>query len=241
MNGSNEMIDRQLRFFKENLQPNSDVQMVIAPTFLHLNHFLQNRPSHLFAAAQNCSNSTNGARTGEVSAAMLKEIKCEFVIIGHSERRIHCFESAEILKEKMKIAFENGLKVIFCVGENLEDLENGKSEEKLLSQLKNSICDGFSPDNLIIAYEPVWAIGTGKTPKMEEIAKMTKFISNSLQKISEKCGLMFEKSFKILYGGSVSANNVAELVKIQGISGFLVGGASLNEKEFLAIYNIIAA
>ena len=186
--------------------------------------------------AQNMHQEEKGAYTGEVSAEMLKSIGVEYVIIGHSERRQYFSETDETVNKKIKAAFEYGLKPIVCVGENLEQREDGVAEEIITKQTELAL-DGLSKDqvkNTIIAYEPIWAIGTGKTATSEDA-------NNSVKAIREKIAKLYGKEVAeeviIQYGGSVKSSNAAELFSTSDIDGGLVGGASLKPEEFAKIVN----
>lgn len=187
-------------------------------------------------AAQNCSDKNNGAFTGEVSADMLKNIDVSYVIIGHSERREYYHESNSILSEKVNRAFEHGLKPIFCCGEPLAVREAGNQNEFVESQLKESIFH-LSQDQMqhfIIAYEPIWAIGTGKTASSDQAQEMHAHIRSV---IAGKYGNGTADTVSILYGGSVKAANAADIFSKPDVDGGLVGGASLVAAEFNAIIN----
>ena len=178
----------------------------------------------------------SGAYTGEVSGKMLKSIGVEYVIIGHSERREYFAETDETVNKKIKTAFENGLKPIVCVGETLEQRENGKQVEVITNQTKIAL-EGLTNEqvkNTIIAYEPIWAIGTGKTATSEDA-------NSSIQKIREEIAKIYGKDTAecviIQYGGSVKSGNAKELFEKSDIDGGLVGGASLKAEEFAKIVN----
>ncbi len=184
--------------------------------------------------AQNMHYAENGAYTGEVSAKMLKSIGVEYVIIGHSERREYFNETDETVNKKIKTAFENELKPIVCVGETLEERESGKTVEKITTQTKLAL-EGLTPEqvkNTIIAYEPIWAIGTGKTATSEDA-------NNSIKEIRKKIEEIYGKDVAdcviIQYGGSVKSSNAKELFTTSDIDGGLIGGASLKPEEFAKI------
>ena len=184
--------------------------------------------------AQNMHFEEKGAYTGEVSAKMLKSINVEYVIIGHSERRQYFNETDETVNKKVKAAFENGLKPIVCVGETLEQREAGKVEEIITNQTKLAL-DGLTNEqvqNTIIAYEPIWAIGTGKTATKEDANDAVKSIR---KKIAEIYGQNVADGVIIQYGGSVKSSNANELFSMSDIDGALVGGASLKVDEFQKI------
>ena len=186
--------------------------------------------------AQNMHFAEKGAYTGEVSAKMLKSINVEYVIIGHSERRQYFNETDETVNKKIKSAFENGLKPIVCVGETLEERESGKTESIITKQTELAL-DGLTNEqveNTIIAYEPIWAIGTGKTATSEDANNSIKAIRN---KIEELYGKEVAEKVIIQYGGSVKSKNAKELFSMSDIDGGLVGGASLDPEEFSKIVN----
>ena len=173
--------------------------------------------------AQNCHHQENyGALTGSVNAKMVKGVGAKYVILGHSENR-QTGENDKLINLKIKTALKNGLKVIFCIGEKIKDKRNKKTNLILSKQIKQGL-KGVKLNNIIIAYEPVWAIGSGLIPKSDELFKTINFIKSK-----------FRKKLKILYGGSVNNKNINELKTIRNIDGFLVGGASQNSKKFIDI------
>lgn len=186
--------------------------------------------------AQNMHFEENGAYTGETSGSMLKSINVEYVIIGHSERRQYFSETDEIVNKKVKAAFKNGLKPIVCVGETLEQKEAGETNKIITCQVELAL-QGLTEEQVgktIIAYEPIWAIGTGKTATKEDANNSIKAIRN---KIAEIYGQMVADGVIIQYGGSVKSTNAKELFEMSDIDGGLVGGASLKAEEFSKIVN----
>ena len=186
--------------------------------------------------AQNMHFEEKGAYTGEVSAKMLKSINVEYVIIGHSERRQYFNETDETVNKKLKAAFENGLKPIVCVGETLEQREEGKAVEVITKQTELAL-EGLTKEQVkstIIAYEPIWAIGTGKTATSEDANNAIKEIRNKIEQIY---GKEVAEDVIIQYGGSVKSKNAKELFTMSDIDGGLVGGASLDPEEFSKIVN----
>lgn len=185
-------------------------------------------------AAENCANHKSGAYTGEVSAAMVASTGANYVILGHSERREYYHETAEILKEKVDLALENGLKVIFCCGESLEQRENGSFKQVIEDELKDSLfhLDAEQMAKVVIAYEPIWAIGTGKTATAEQAQEIHAFIRAI---IADKYGNQLAQDTTILYGGSCKPSNAAELFAKNDIDGGLIGGASLKAADFMGI------
>ena len=175
--------------------------------------------------AQNCHHSYDfGANTGQVNSRMLKNVGAKYVIIGHSENR-QLGEDDKLINLKIKSALKAGLKIIFCIGETLREKRNKKTNQVLAKQIKKGLSSINNKSNIVIAYEPVWSIGSGLIPKSEDLKKSIAFIKSKISK----------KSSKILYGGSVNVNNVDKLKIITGIDGFLVGGASQNPKKFIDI------
>ena len=192
--------------------------------------------TNIIIGAQNMHQEEKGAYTGEVSAEMLKAIGVEYVIIGHSERRQYYNETDKSVNEKIKAALKNGLKPIVCVGETLEQKEEGKTEEIITKQVELAL-EGLEKEQVekvIVAYEPIWAIGTGKTATKEDANSNIKCIRN---KIADIYGQNTADKVIILYGGSVKASNSKELFEMSDIDGALVGGASLKVEEFSKIVN----
>jgi triosephosphate isomerase len=187
------------------------------------------RGTEIAMGAQDCSVETEGAYTGDVSAAMLKDIGCKYVLVGHSERRSGHGETSEQVKSKASAALKAGLTPVICVGENLQERESGKHVEVVSAQIRKSLPALLHSDSQIIAYEPVWAIGTGKTPTVAQISEMHKTIASLLTYATSGAHT------PILYGGSVKGASAREILSTEGVDGVLVGGASLNATEFCAI------
>jgi len=183
--------------------------------------------------AQDCHMNIRGAHTGDISAEMLKDLGCSYVIVGHSERRADHGETNEIVRAKAAAAQEQGLTAIICVGETDAERESGETLDVVTSQVRGSIPEGATVANTVIAYEPVWAIGTGKTPTTDDVAEVHAVIRNLLMDRFGEEGEMV----RIQYGGSVKASNAAELMAVPNVNGALVGGASLKAEDF---YGIIA-
>ena len=179
---------------------------------------------------QNCHYETKGAFTGEVSSSSLKDIGCEYVILGHSERRTNNNESNLHIQKCVSSAINSNLIPIICVGEYLKDREKGTALEFITKQINECVPKSFN--NIIIAYEPIWSIGTGKIPSKIEIKEMH-------QHIKDMIFFKYNKNIKVLYGGSVNFSNVYDLLSVDNVDGLLIGGASLNAKDFLAIYSSI--
>jgi triosephosphate isomerase (TIM) len=213
-------------------------EVVIAPVFVHLKTVADRlEGSNIKVAAQNCSHeSKQSANTGEVSAEMLKDVGVSHVIIGHSERRQFYSETNETINKKTKSALQSGLTAIVCVGETLEERESEKLFDVINEQLSKGL-DGLTSsdmERIIIAYEPVWAIGTGKTASSEQAQEMHGFIRSRL---AETHGKEAADNTRILYGGSVKSENIAVLMNEADIDGALVGGASLEAESFAKIVN----
>lgn len=221
----------------ERLQP-SEVIVVLATPFIHLNSIgnVIKGISNLKLGAQNCHQEESGAYTGEISAGMLKSLSVEYVIIGHSERREYFAESDELLAKKVNAVLAKGLIPIFCCGEKLEVREANQHLELVENQIKNALFH-LAPaafEKVVIAYEPVWAIGTGKTASPEQAQEMHLHIRNLLAK---QYGEELAQATTILYGGSVNAANAKELFQKPDVDGGLVGGASLKAEDFVTIVN----
>ena len=185
-------------------------------------------------SAENCANKEKGAYTGEVSAAMVASTGANYVILGHSERREYYNETPEILKEKVDLALANGLKIIFCCGESLELRNAGTYEEFIKAELKDSLFHLSAEEfaNIVIAYEPIWAIGTGVTATSDQAEEVHAFIRSFL---AEKYGETVANDTTILYGGSCKPTNAPELFAKPNIDGGLIGGASLKAADFMGI------
>ncbi len=209
-----------------------NVDKVICPPFVSLAAVSELiKGSSIKLGAQNIYFEEKGAYTGEISPIMLAEL-CEFVIIGHSERRQYFNETGEIVNKKVRSALAVGLKPILCIGEKLAENEAGRTEEVVTEQLRSSLAGLDYQSSLIIAYEPVWAIGTGKAATGEQANETIGLIR---QTISQKYGKGAAQELRILYGGSVTADNTTEFMQQPEIDGALVGGASLKAEQFLSI------
>ena len=214
-------------------RPNCDV--VICTPFIHLASVAPLLDASVIdLGAENCADKASGAYTGEVSAEMVKSTGAQYVILGHSERRSYYHETPEILKEKIKLALANNLKVIFCIGEVLEEREAGKQNEVVKGQLEGSLFDLSAEQfsQIILAYEPVWAIGTGKTATAEQAEEMHAYIRGV---IAEKFGADAAENVSILYGGSCKPSNAKELFAKPDVDGGLIGGAALKAADFKGI------
>ncbi len=214
-------------------KPNCDV--VICTPFIHLASVAAVLDSSVVGlGAENCADKEKGAYTGEVSAAMVKSTGAQYVILGHSERRQYYGETNAILKEKVLLALANGLKVIFCCGETLEERQAGKQNEVVKAEIEESVFNLSAEEwkNIIIAYEPIWAIGTGLTATADQAEEMLAYIRSL---VAEKYGEAAADDTSILYGGSCKASNAPELFAKPDIDGGLIGGASLKCADFKGI------
>ncbi|KAK4306810.1 hypothetical protein Pmani_021395 [Petrolisthes manimaculis] len=231
MNGDKAAIDGIVSFMKGPLSPNTEV--VVGCPQCYLMYTRQNMPDNVGVAAQNCYKAAKGAFTGEISPGMIKDLGCEWVILGHSERR-HVFnEPDQLISEKVGHALESGLKVIPCIGEKLDEREGNRTEEVVFSQMKALLPNISDWSRVVIAYEPVWAIGTGKTATPQQAQDVHAKLREWLRKnVNDQVA----NSTRIIYGGSVSPSNCEELAKMGDIDGFLVGGASL-KPDFVKIIN----
>lgn len=239
LNFVSQAVDKIKNFKKE-------ADLIICPPFIYLSDLKTKKLKNIKLGAQNCFWEDKGAYTGEISPLMLKNLGVEYVIIGHSERRNHIRESDEMIAQKVKAVFENKLIPILCVGETFAQRGKGIQKNIVQEQLKKNLKEIKDLKNrtLIIAYEPVWAIGTGNYCQPEEALEMIKFIKeiidlnfglSALETRSDS-----EKNLKILYGGSVDSKNVASYIKYPEIDGALVGGASIKTSEFQKLINEVS-
>ena len=213
----------------------ANVGLVVAPPFTHLASVAEAlKGSKVELSAQNCADKEKGAYTGEVSVDMLRSVACQYTILGHSERRQYYGETDEKLVEKTKLALAAGLKVILCVGENLDEREAGKHFDVVEGQTKAVLYNFSAEDmaNVVIAYEPVWAIGTGKTATAEQAEEIHACIRKVL---ADKFGAKVADEMTILYGGSCKPSNAKELFAQPDIDGGLIGGAALKADDFIQI------
>lgn len=223
---------------KENLKDLQAVSVIVCPPFTSLSAARKVLSgSNIYIGAQNLYPEKEGAYTGEISPLMLKNAGCRYVIIGHSERRQYFKETNEFIKDKIKSAFAYSLMPIFCVGENLKEREENKTKEVIESQIK-AVINFLNEDEikqLIVAYEPIWAIGTGKNASSEDAEEVISFIRNLIVK---KFNNEVAQKVRLLYGGSVKPEIIEELIKKENIDGALVGGASLSVESFTKIINL---
>jgi len=221
--------------FSEKLQrkvlENHNTQIILCPSFVSIKDVKKSfLNSKIQIGAQNIHHELKGPYTGEISVKMLKEIECEWVILGHSERRQYFNEEDVIINDKLNTVVENDLKPILCIGENLDQRNNAETFSILKHQLSTALNEiNIKNKQLIIAYEPVWAIGTGVSASIKEI-------SNSIKWIKEFLLEEFSLKIPILYGGSVSSSNSIDIAQIDGVDGFLIGTSSLDVEEFYKIY-----
>lgn len=208
--------------------------MICPPATLVAAFATRAKGSPVAIGGQDCHAQPSGAFTGDIAAEMLKDAGATAVIIGHSERRTIHRETDTDVQAKAKAAWRAGLLAIVCVGETLEERDAGRTLDVVSRQLAGSVPEGATPENLVIAYEPVWAIGTGKTPTTADVAKVHGQIRERLRAVSRELG----DGVRILYGGSVKGSNAAELMAVADVDGALVGGASLKADEFLAIAGV---
>jgi len=219
--------------------PDTEAEVIVAPPFVNLQRAVRHLESSIVqVAAQNMHFAESGAYTGEISADMLLGIQVETVILGHSERRSYFGEDDALLAKKVKTALEKGMRIIFCFGEELEDRKSENHFNIVEGQLKNALFDlpESAWESLVLAYEPVWAIGTGETASPEQAQEMHAFIRKT---ISGVYGNDIAEKVAILYGGSVKPNNAKEIFSQIDVDGGLIGGASLKSDDFVAIIDSI--
>lgn len=235
----NKSLDEGLSLVSEVLQGKGDtngVEVVLATPFIHLTDTcaLLAEEQNIYAAAQNCSQFASGAYTGEISASMVKSTGAELVILGHSERREYFNETSQQLATKVDQALENDLMPIFCCGESLEIREANDHFDYVCNQITDGLFHLSKEqfENIVIAYEPIWAIGTGKTASTEQAQEMHQKIRSHVE---SKYGKQIAQELSILYGGSCKPSNSPELFACEDVDGGLIGGASLNAEDFLAI------
>jgi len=224
-----------VKTLKENIGEVTGIEVGVCPPFVYLfpvKNIIEGSPIKL--GAQNCHWEKSGAFTGEVAAVMLKDIGCAYVIAGHSERRHQMGESDDTVNKKLKAVLAAGLNPILCIGELLEEREGGSTETVLRRQITQGL-SGITPEQMqsvIIAYEPVWAIGTGKTATPEQAQETHSFIRKFISTVFTEA---IAQDIRIMYGGSVKPENAAELSAQSDVDGFLVGGASLKAESFIQI------
>ena len=215
----------------------SGCEVMVAPSFVSLKTAIDSLiDNDIEVVSQNVHQSNDGAYTGEVSAKMLSSIGIKTTIIGHSERREYFSETHEVLKNKVDISLQNSIKIIFCFGEELKDRKTNNHFNIISNQISESLFHLSSSDwnNIILAYEPIWAIGTGETASSDQVQEMHSFIRNF---IAQKYSNELAQKISILYGGSVKPNNAKEIFSMTDVDGGLIGGASLKSKDFFSIVN----
>jgi triosephosphate isomerase len=220
-------------------KPSGKTGVILCAPFIHLAGIAEIlKGGNVELGAQNCASEPSGAFTGEVSAIMIKSTGAQYVIIGHSERRTYYHEDDKLLNKKTLLALNSGLKIIFCCGEVKDERESGKHFNVVKFQLENGLFS-LSPaemKNIAIAYEPVWAIGTGLTATPDQAQEMHNYIRSLVQ---EKYGKVMAEDMTILYGGSCKPSNAAEIFSKPDVDGGLIGGASLKKEDFVAIVEAI--
>lgn len=227
----NELIDK--------LPTDTDVKVVIAPTFVNLSSAVDHTEfTNIRVAAQNMHQAESGAFTGEISADMLKSIGVNTVILGHSERRAYFHETDALIANKVETALKHEMTVIFCFGEELKDRSTNSHFNIVEAQLRDGLFNlsDSTWSNIILAYEPVWAIGTGETASPEQAQEMHEFIRETVRK---QFGSQVAEDVSILYGGSVKPENAKEIFSKPDVDGGLIGGAALNANDFVAIVNAL--
>ena len=224
----------------EKSQINRNVEIVFSPSYIHLQKLTEkiHNYNHLNSSSQDISMHEKGSFTGEVSCEMIKSIGAKYTLLGHSERRSNFLESSEILKKKMELALSYNLNIIYCCGETISQRESGLCYQAIESQIKDVVFHSTLDDisKLVIAYEPVWAIGTGKTADPQQAEEMHQFIRTL---ISKKYGNNIAENLTILYGGSCNVDNAKDLFSQPNIDGGLIGGASLDVDSFCELYTIL--
>ncbi|MBO5038810.1 MAG: triose-phosphate isomerase [Alphaproteobacteria bacterium] len=210
-----------------------DCEFLVCPPFTLLTSVKKAlKGSRVMLGAQDCHYAASGAHTGDVSPVMLKDLGCQYVIVGHSERRTNHYETNELVAKKASAAIEAGLKVIICIGETEAERDAGKTIDVCSAQIMGSVPENATAANTVIAYEPVWAIGTGRTPTANEVEDVHAAIRKV---ISKKLGRANANKMRILYGGSMKPSNAKELLALPDVDGGLIGGASLKVADFMAI------
>jgi len=233
MNGSKAKVDEILKFMNDAKFSADKTDVVCAPPSIYIQYTRENLRKDAEVAAQNCYKVSSGAFTGEISPEMAVDLGCKWVILGHSERRHVFMESDQLIGEKVKHALDAGINVIACIGELLSEREAGKTQEVVFRQMK-SIADNVKDwEKVVIAYEPVWAIGTGKTATPDQADEVHKDVRKWLE---DNVSKGVATSTRIIYGGSVNSGNCVNLAAKKDIDGFLVGGASLKQ-DFVTIIN----
>jgi len=227
LNGTSESTSDYFKVLQSKSSIKFNICGIICPPSLLLPNFPKKSLPY-YLGAQDCSVFDSGAYTGEISASMLKEKNCQFCILGHSERRQLFNETNENIQLKVKRLIDQNINPIVCIGETMVEKDQGLTRETLSKQIEKSLPNNVSNSNIIIAYEPIWAIGTGLMPTLQEINEIHNFIKNEIKKF---------KNYKVIYGGSVKSNNSSDIMSLTQVDGVLVGGSSLNPNEFIKILN----
>lgn len=210
-----------------------ECEFLVCPPFTLLTTVKKTlRGSKVALGAQDCHMAEKGAHTGDISPVMLKDCGCSYVIVGHSERRANHHESNEIVCQKAEAAYKAGLKAVICIGETEAERDAGKTIDVCTKQIMGSVPDSATAVNTVIAYEPVWAIGTGKTPTAADVEEVHAAIRKV---VAKKLGKATANKMRLLYGGSVKPSNAAELLSLPDVDGGLIGGASLKASDFMGI------
>lgn len=233
MNGLRENFNDILLIDAASENVNCDVILCVPDTLIRE---MSEKTKNIFSGGQNCHIEASGAFTGDISAEMIKDAGASHVIVGHSERRVNYNENNNLIKSKAQTALNEGLKAIICIGETLKERETGITLDIIKKQLLESLPQEITGETIIIAYEPVWAIGTGLTPSIEQITEVHDFIRAELE---NNYGKKIGHSVNILYGGSMNAKNAHEISAIENVDGGLVGGASLKAESFIPIINAL--
>ena len=207
--------------------------VIICPSSIYIPYFIKHKFS---VGVQNVCSDNEGERTGEVSAKQVSDFGIKYSLVGHSERRINFYEDNDLINKKIKNLLEHNIKSILCIGETNEEKNLLKTNKVLKSEIVTCLKDIKTEDfdKIIIAYEPIWAIGTNRIPTMEEIKNNVKYIKETIRKI-------YKTEVKVLYGGSINTNNIEKLNKIDCLDGFLIGGSSTKPKDFLNIIEVVAS
>ncbi len=231
--------DSIIRTVKSGIKKLENVKVVICPPYFYISNIKSGTAFDV--GAQNVFWEDSGAYTGEISSKMAKNLGAGYAIIGHSERRIYLGETDKIVNQKINSALKNGLKPVFCVGESREERDKDRAGDVIANEIEKGlegVPEGYlMNNNLIIAYEPIWAIGTGNTPTSDDIMSMALLIRKVITKLYDR---KIADNLPIIYGGSVNSENALDFVDKAGMDGLLVGGASLNASEFVRIVNLFS-
>ena len=234
MNGSKELIKEWIDFVSQNIEINEKKECIFCPPTSYLDFtgtLIKQNYKNIRLGSQECDSELSAPLTGGINSQMLVDVGCEFVIIGHSEQRIHLKESNQILSGKLKNSIEMNLKPVFCIGESLQQKKLNQTKDTLVEQL--GALSSNLVDECIIAYEPVWAIGTGETAEISYIEDIHSFIKEEVENKTNCTNYI-----SVLYGGSVNLDNCKEIYSSNKVDGLLIGGASLDSNTFTKIYNM---